>query len=164
MGGGGRGCLLGEGGLCAAFLLLVAKEHVVIVPVPLALVLEVLEFLFQVELGLLLEFIGEEESFPGGALMGGEILDEIFDFFMGGDEEAGFIELEGLFLHENNCEIGVLTTIRQSRQYFVSVLYFHQYAIVNITTKGRFPALCDQKEKLIKILTDSFLLEYTLLK
>lgn len=129
LGRGGRGCFFGEGGLCAAFLLLVAEEDVVIVPVPLALVLEVLEFLLQVELGLLLEFIGEEKSFPGAALVGGEILDEIFDFFMGGDEEAGFIELECLFFHENNGKISVLATIGQSRQYFVSVLYFHQEVI-----------------------------------
>ena len=129
LGGGRRGCLFGEGGLCAAFLLLVAEEDVVIVPVPLALVLEVLEFLFHVELGFLFEFIGEEESFPGGALVGGEILNKIFNFFMGGDEEAGFIELECLFLHENNSKIGVLAAIGQPRQYFVSVLYFHQQAI-----------------------------------
>jgi len=59
-------------------------------------------------LWLFLDLVGEEEGGKGGQVVGEEVLDEIFDFFVGGDEKGGLAEVRGVFLHVDNGKIAAL--------------------------------------------------------
>jgi hypothetical protein len=123
---GGREAFEGECLFGCVFLFLVAEEHKVAIFIFFALIFDFLEVFFKCELWFFFEFVGEEKVAEGVAGLYGEELHEIFEFFMGGDQKVDFVELRGLFFHEDDDEIGTLAAVRQSCHFHIGI-FLHKH-------------------------------------